>query len=184
MLPAIFTSVLIVIRPCLVWRKIGAGATLALRLRPANEECTMRTLVFALIALSTAIAVSAATSIHPAKISRADIAGDIFERADMLETDHGDHTTLDVTTFMNPEGTFASGMYKSSAVRMEIDEPYGVDEFMYFLEGSVTLTSTDGTVQVINAGEGVTIGKDWTGVWETDGYTKIWVIYSADGSGL
>lgn len=23
-----------------------------------------------------------------------------------------------------------------------------------------------------------------TGVWETDGYTKIWVIYSEDGSGL
>ena len=75
-------------------------------------------------------------------------------------------------------------MYKSSGVRIEIDEPYGVDEFMYFLEGSVTLTSSDGTVQVINAGEGVTIGADWTGVWETDGYTKIWVIYSEDGSGL
>ena len=55
---------------------------------------------------------------------------------------------------------------------------------MYFLEGSVTLTSTDGTVQVINACEGVTIGKDWTGIWETEGYTKIWVIYSEDGSGL
>ena len=69
-------------------------------------------------------------------------------------------------------------------VRIEIDEPYGVDEFMYFLEGSVTLTSSDGSEQVINAGEAVTIPKEWTGVWETDGYTKIWVIYSADGSGL
>ena len=25
--------------------------------------------------------------------------------------------------------------------------------------------------------------KEWTGVWDTDGYTKIWVIYSEDGSG-
>jgi uncharacterized cupin superfamily protein len=69
-------------------------------------------------------------------------------------------------------------------VRAEINEPYGVDEFMYFLEGSVTLTSSDGTVQVIGAGEGVSIPREWTGVWETEGYTKIWVIYSEDGSGL
>ena len=52
---------------------------------------------------------------------------------------------------------------------------------MYFLEGSVTLTSSDGSVQTIDAGEGVTIAKEWTGIWETDGYTKIWVIYSALG---
>ena len=52
------------------------------------------------------------------------------------------------------------------------------------LEVSVTLTSSDGTVQVIGAGEGVSIPREWTGVWETEGYTKIWVIYSEDGSGL
>ena len=55
---------------------------------------------------------------------------------------------------------------------------------MFFLEGSVTLTSSDGTVTEIGAGEGVTIPKEWTGIWETDGYRKIWVIYSEDGSGL
>ena len=40
------------------------------------------------------------------------------------------------------------------------------------------------TVTEIGAGEGVTIPKEWTGVWDTDGYTKSWVIYSEDGSGL
>jgi uncharacterized cupin superfamily protein len=75
-------------------------------------------------------------------------------------------------------------MYRSSKTRIEVNEPYGVDEFMYFLEGSVTLTSADGSVQVVKAGEAVTIPKEWTGIWETDGYTKIWVIYSHDGSGL
>jgi uncharacterized cupin superfamily protein len=75
-------------------------------------------------------------------------------------------------------------MYRSGKVRSVIDEPYGVDEFMFFLEGGVTLTSSDGTVTEINAGEGVTIPKEWTGVWDTDGYMKIWVIYSEDGSGL
>lgn len=102
----------------------------------------------------------------------------------MIETDHGGNVTLDVTTLLSSDKKFASGMYRSGKVRSEINEPYGVDEFMFFLEGSVTLTSTDGTVQTINAGEGVTIPKEWTGVWETDGYTKIWVIYSEDGSGL
>ena len=92
--------------------------------------------------------------------------------------------TLDVTTLLSSDKKFGSGMYRSGKVRFEIDEPYGVDEFMYFLEGSVTLTSSDGTVQVIPAGTAVTIPKEWTGTWDTDGYTKMWVIYSADGSGL
>ena len=121
---------------------------------------------------------------YPAKMSKQDIAGKIFERPDMIEKDHGDHVTLDVTSLLSSDGKFASGMYRSGKTRFEITEPYGVDEFMYFLEGSVTLTSSDGTVQTINAGEATTIPKEWTGVWDTDGYTKIWVIYSEDGSGL
>jgi uncharacterized cupin superfamily protein len=55
---------------------------------------------------------------------------------------------------------------------------------MYFLEGGVTLTSSDGTVTEVKTGEAVTIPKEWTGIWDTNGYRKIWVIYSADGSGL
>ena len=124
-------------------------------------------------------------AVHPAKISKSDAAGQIFDREDMLETNHKDgHTTLDVTTLLASDGKFASGMYRSGKTRSEIDEPYGVDEFMFFLEGGVTLTSSDGTVTEIGAGEGVTIPKEWTGIWDTDGYTKIWVIYSEDGSGL
>ncbi|MFQ5981928.1 MAG: cupin domain-containing protein [Woeseiaceae bacterium] len=123
--------------------------------------------------------------VKPATMSKADIAGGIFDRPEMLEITHDDgHKTLDVTSLLSSDKRFASGMYKSGKTRSEIKEPYGVDEFMYFLEGSVTLTSFDGSVQVINAGEAVTIPKEWTGIWDTDGYTKIWVIYSEDGSGL
>ena len=32
--------------------------------------------------------------------------------------------------------------------------------------------------------EAVTIPKEWMGRWQTEGYRKIWVIYSEDGSGL
>ena len=137
-----------------------------------------------LVLAGTVAAVLAKEPVHPAKISEDDIDGDIFSRPDMFESTKDGNTTQDVTTFLSSDKRFGSGMYRSGAVRIEIDEPYGVDEFMYFLDGSVTLTSSDGHVQVIGAGEGVTIPKEWTGVWETQGYTKIWVIYSEDGSGL
>ncbi len=118
-------------------------------------------------------------TVVPAKISKSDLSGKIFERPDMVERTHGDgHVTQSVTTLLSSDKNFSSGMYKSGKVRIDVTQPYGVDEFMYFLEGSVTLTSSDGTELVINAGEAVTIPKEWTGIFETDGYRKIWVIYS------
>jgi uncharacterized cupin superfamily protein len=121
----------------------------------------------------------------PAKISKNDMTGSIFKRDDMIRTEHeSGNVTLDVTTLLSSDKKFASGMYKSGKSYFETTDPYGVDEFMYFIEGSVKLTSSDGSVQTINAGEAVTVPKEWTGIWDTDGYTKIWVIYSEDGSGL
>ena len=138
---------------------------------------------------SLALSASALADDHgvvlPAEMTKADIAGGIFKRDDMIETTHDDgHVTQDVTSLLSSDKKFATGMYKSGKTRAEITEPYGVDEFMFFLEGGVTLTSSDGTVTNIEAGEGVTIPKEWTGIWDTDGYTKIWVIYSEDGSAL
>lgn len=143
--------------------------------------------VTVMLIAAAAVAISAHHEevVVPAKISSADAAGAIFQREDMLETTHDDgHVTLDVTTLLSSDSKFASGMYKSGKTYAEIDQPYGVDEFMYFLEGGVTLTSSDGTVTKISAGDAVTIPKEWTGIWDTDGYTKMWVIYSEDGSGL
>lgn len=127
---------------------------------------------------------TAADVVLPSKISAEAMTGVIFERPDMLEQTRNGNTTQDVTTLLSSDKKFASGMYKSGKVRSEIVEPYGVDEFMYFIAGSVTLTSADGSKQIINAGEAVTIPREWTGIWDTEGYTKIWVIYSEDGSGL
>ena len=144
----------------------------------------MLKLILALLWLLPAIGFAEESAIHPAKMNRADIGGEIFSRPDMSKTTHEGNTTLDVTSLLSSDKKFSSGMYRSGKVRAEITEPYGVDEFMYFLEGGVTLTSSDGRVHVIQAGEAVTIPKEWTGTWDTDGYTKIWVIYSEDGSGL
>lgn len=120
-------------------------------------------------------------TVRPAKISKPDLGGKIFERPDVVEQTHADgHVTQTATSLVSSDKNFSSGIYKSGKTRIEITQPYGVDEFMYFLEGGVTLTSSDGTELVINAGEAVTIPKEWTGVFETDGYTKIWVIYAPE----
>lgn len=138
----------------------------------------------ALLLMGAGVASATGIVVLPAKISKADQAGAIFERGDVERIEDQGNVTLDVTSMLSSDGRFGSGMYRSGAIREVISEPYGVDEFMYFIEGSVTLTSADGSVQVIEAGEAVTISKEWTGIWETNGYTKIWVIYSEDGSGL
>ena len=143
-------------------------------------------LVTSIMIGAAAVAISAHhEEVVPAKISKSDLSGKIFERPDMAERTHGDgHVTQSVTTLLSGDKNFSSGMYKSGKSYFEATDPYGVDEFMYFIEGGVTLTSSDGTVTEINAGDAVTIPKEWTGIWDTDGYTKIWVIYSEDGSGL
>jgi len=118
---------------------------------------------------------------HPQKLSKAEIAGDIFKDKRLVVMTHegedGPYQTEDVENFLSTDKKFDSGMYRSGPVRMTL-EPYGVDEFMYFLEGGVTLTSEDGTVTEIKAGDAVTIAKEWRGTWDTKGYTKIYVIYS------
>ena len=123
-------------------------------------------------------------AVHPAKMSKQEIGGKIFDRPDMTKTTENGNTTLDVTSLLSSDKKFASGMYRSGKSYFEANDPYGVDEFMYFLEGGITLTSSNGQVTEIRAGDAVTIPKEWTGIWDTDGYTKIWVIYSEDGSGL
>ena len=139
-----------------------------------------------LVALAATLAAQGGSSDvrHPQKISKDDDAGKIFERPNVIKESKNGNSTLDVTSLKSSDGKFASGMYRAGPSRFEVTKPYGVDEFMYFVEGGVTLTSSDGSKQVIGAGEAVTIPKEWTGVWETGGYTKIWVIYSEDGSGL
>jgi uncharacterized cupin superfamily protein len=125
---------------------------------------------------------------QPEKLSKEAIAGAVFSDPRLIVQHHdaasGRYKTEDVENFLSSDKKFDSGMYRSGPVTMSLG-PYGVDEFMYFLEGGVTLTSEDGTVTEIKAGDAVTIAKEWRGTWETEGYTKIYVIYSAtpmDGS--
>lgn len=118
---------------------------------------------------------------QPVKISQAQIAGSIFEEEAPVIATHDGNTTEDVEVFLSRDQKFDAGMYRSGKIRTEITEPYGVNEYMHFLQGGVTLTSSDGIVTEVAAGESVVIPADWTGIWDTEGYTKIYVIYSPDG---
>ena len=132
-------------------------------------------LLFALVAPAWA-----GETVHPVRMSKEQIAGGIFEDYEPVVSTRNGNTTHDVEVYRTASGLFDAGMYRSGKVRAEIDQPYGVHEYMHFLEGGVTLTSSDGTVTEIRAGDSVVIPADWTGVWDTEGYTKIYVIYSPD----
>jgi uncharacterized cupin superfamily protein len=131
--------------------------------------------------LGMTAAALAADAVHPVKISRAQVAGAIFKDYEPVVKTEGGNTTHDVEVFLSKDKQFDAGMYRSGKVRAEITAPYGVNEYIHFLEGGVTLTSSDGTVTEVRAGDSVVIPADWTGVWDTEGYTKIYVIYSPEG---
>ena len=146
-------------------------------------SCCFKSLT-ASVYFMAASSLALAETVYPAKLSSTDLTGKAFDNPNTIITETPTGNILDITSLKSSDGKFASGMYKAGKSRFEITEPYGVNEFMFFLEGSVTLTSDDGSQMTINAGEAVTIPKEWTGVWETDGYRKIWVIYSESGEGL
>jgi len=148
---------------------------------PAKSTPLALMSICAWLALSAlAGTVQAGEPSHPVKMSKEQIAGSIFEDYEPVISSHDGNTTHDVEVYRTESGLFDAGMYRSGKVRAEINEPYGVHEYMHFLEGGVTLTSSDGTVTEIRAGDSVVIPADWTGIWDTEGYTKIYVIYSPD----
>lgn len=123
-----------------------------------------------------------AETIKPIKASKSDLAGAIFARADAVKKDESGERSADVVTFTSTDTAYQTGVYRSGPSREEIKGPQGLpyNEFLYFLSGSVTLTSSDGSVMVVRTGEAVTLPKGWTGHFDTPGYTKLYVTYSPD----
>ena len=101
-------------------------------------------------------------------VTKDQISGSIFAGTTPTKPVDG-HITCDVTSLISSDKKFSSGTYCSGKTRIAVAEPYGVDEFMCFIRGSITLTNQDGTKQVVPAGEAVTVPKEWKGIFETDG---------------
>ncbi len=88
-------------------------------------------------------------------------------------------TTTAVSVFKSSDQKYSSGVFSSTAGHAEFDS-YRADEFCYIVAGEATLTSADGTVTKLEAGDAVQIPKGWKGKWTTPGYTKFFVSYSSD----
>ena len=93
-------------------------------------------------------------------------AGGIFDAYKPLVSTHVEITTHGVEIVRSENEPFDAGMHRSGIVRFDIAEPHGVGEFMHFLDGSVTLTSSDGTETEVSAGDSAVIPREWTGVGE------------------
>jgi uncharacterized cupin superfamily protein len=112
----------------------------------------------------------------PVKITAAAARGPIFSTKSAVEDTGPDGPTKDVTLARSKDGKVESGLYSAGPSEQDIAS-YPEDEFMFFLEGGVKLTSSDGTVVDVKAGEGAAIPKGWKGHWSTPGYKKYYVTY-------
>lgn len=67
--------------------------------------------------------------------------------------------------YANPDGAFRSGFWSSEPGTAEIH--YLKDEICVLLEGTVRLTTADGTIATYTAGDTFVIPQGFKGTWET-----------------
>jgi len=114
----------------------------------------------------------------PVKVTAEAARGPIFSSKTAVKENGPDGPTIDVLLARSKNGRVESGLYSAGPSEQDI-ESYPEDEFMYFIEGSVKLTSADGSMLEVNAGEGAAIPKGWKGHWSTPGYKKYYVTYES-----
>jgi uncharacterized cupin superfamily protein len=114
----------------------------------------------------------------PVKVSAAAAQGPIFSTKTAVKDNGPDGPTTDVLLARSKDSKTESGLYSAGPSEQDIDS-YPVDEFMYFIQGSVKLTSSDGSILEVRAGEGAAIPKGWKGHWSTKGYKKYYVTYDS-----
>jgi uncharacterized cupin superfamily protein len=134
--------------------------------------------IISVVLLSALTTVAFADAPKPVKVTAAEAGGPIFNRKDAVKENGAEGPTVDVSMMKSTDKKMEAGVYKAGASDTPI-ESYPVDEFCYFLSGSVKLTSSDGSVVELKAGEAVAIHKGWKGRWTTAGYTKYYVTYDA-----
>jgi len=134
---------------------------------------------FALLCLSCIAAAAWADApplSKPVKVTAAEARGPVFKSPGAVQEKGEDGPATDVPVLKSRDGKFTAGLYSAGPSDVPI-ESYSEDEFMFFLEGGVTLTSADGTVLRVKAGEGAFVPKGWKGRWTTKGYKKYYVVY-------
>ena len=145
----------------------------------------MRSLLGLLASCLSMLAV--ATVPEPKLLGAGELRTGVFEREGVessTETSEaGEAQARDLLWHQSAGGCLQTGVYEVGPNRYTVDEPYPYDELMSFIKGGVTLTGLDGTVSTVRAGDTVLLPKGWMGVWESQGYRKIYVIYNCPTSG-
>lgn len=118
----------------------------------------------------------------PVKVTAEAARGPIFDGKNVVKDTGPDGPTRDVLLARSKDRKVEAGLYDAGPSEQDIDS-YPEDEFMYFIEGGVKLTSSDGTVLEVKAGEGAAIPKGWKGHWSTQGYKKYYVTYASGKAG-
>jgi len=139
---------------------------------------------FALMATSTLALADGLPLVttKPVKVSAEAARGPIFDGKNVVKDNGPDGPTRDVLLVKSKDRKVEAGLYDAGPSEQDIDS-YPEDEFMYFIEGGVKLTSADGTVLEVKAGEGAAIPKGWKGHWSTQGYKKYYVTYASGKAG-
>ncbi len=135
------------------------------------------TLLCTAAALADAPAPKPLVTNKPVKVTAAEAVGPIFQSKSAVKENGADGPATDVSLLKSKDGKVEFGLFDAGPSEQDI-AAYEVDEFMFFLEGGVTLTSADGTVLEAKAGEGVAMPKGWKGHWSTKGYKKYYVTYT------
>ena len=119
---------------------------------------------------------------NPAKVTKDQMSGNIFKNKDSHASVYNETTpVIDFVSLTSSDEKFITGVYSSEALHESYPDGYGMDEFWVLLSGSITLTSEDGTVTVYNPGDACSISSEWKGRWDTEGYTKVYSVYSRNG---
>jgi uncharacterized cupin superfamily protein len=134
----------------------------------------MRKIMLATVFVALGGVAAAQDNSHPILVTGAAVQGPVFQGPGVLTGRNG--VTKDFPMIDSDKGVFTAGAYSAPAGGFD-SKGYAHDEFMFFVKGSVKLTSADGTVTHVNAGDAVVLKKGWKGRWETPGYTKYYVIY-------
>lgn len=115
---------------------------------------------------------------HPVKMSRADIAGQLFENPATVEQENDGITSWDREVYLANDKDLDMGLWRTEAFRQEYTDPWPYNEYIHITDGSLTVISSDGTVTELATGDSAMIPMGWTGTWDTPGLTKIYVIYA------
>ncbi|MET3472237.1 putative cupin superfamily protein [Novosphingobium sp. 1529] len=138
-------------------------------------------LALALPATAALADTGAASIAKPAKLASSAVTAALASSA-AHHSDEGGAAVSDLPQLHSADKKFMSGAYAVAGPNHDsfTGAGYPVNEFMVFLSGGVTLTSADGTVLEVKAGDAVSIPKGWLGRWDSKGYEKFYVVYDPE----